>query len=230
MQIDKEVAWHALPEDGVLTLLEGNRSGLDQSEVLRRLAKFGPNSLTAPATVHPVIRFLAQFNSALIYFLLAAATAAMFLGHTVDAAVIAAVVIANAVVGFVQEGKAEHALGAIRNLISPHATVLRDGGRKTVEVADLVPGDIVILQAGDRVPADMRILHARGLKIDEALLTGESVNADNQESPVDIEAPLGDRLSVAFSGTMMTAGQATAIVVATGAATQIGHQRIAARG
>lgn len=223
VQISEEPAWHALPEDDVLVLLESHRSGLGREEARRRLAASGPNSLPAPATVHPVLRFLAQFNSALIYFLLAAATAAMFLGHIVDAAVIAAVVIVNAVVGFVQEGKAERALGAIRDLIAPHATVLRDGGRQTVEVAGLVPGDIVILEAGDRVPADMRILRARGLTIDEALLTGESVTSEKHEPPVAIDAPLGDRHSLAFSRTMVTTGQATAVVVATGAATQIGH-------
>ncbi|MEQ6334285.1 HAD-IC family P-type ATPase [Sphingobium sp. MK2] len=220
---DPKPVWHALSEDETLSLLQGRRSGLQQDEAQRRLAEFGPNSLPPPATVHPVLRFLAQFNSALIYFLLAAAGAALLLGHVVDAAVIAAVVIANAIVGFVQEGKAERALGAIRDLIAPHATVLRDGARQTIDVPDLVPGDIVILEAGDRVPADMRILRARGLKIDEALLTGESVTSEKHEPPVAAEAALGDRHNMAFSGTMVTMGQATAVVVATGAQTQIGH-------
>ena len=223
MQSNEEPAWHALPEDEVLILLRSHRSGLGDDEARRRLAAAGPNSLPAPATVHPVLRFLAQFNSALIYFLLAAATAAMFLEHIVDAAVIAAVVVVNAVVGFAQEGKAERALGAIRALVAPHATVLRDGERQAVDVAQLVPGDIVILEAGERVPADMRILRARGLTIDEALLTGESVTAEKHELPAAIDAPLGDRHSVAFSGTMAITGQATAVVVATGSATQIGH-------
>ena len=184
-----------------------HKTGLGRDEVDRRLVTFGPNSLPPPATVHPVLRFLAQFNSALIYFLLAAAGAALLLGHVVDAAVIAAVVVAN----------------AIRDLIAPHATVLRDGARQTVDVANLVPGDIVILEAGDRVPADMRILRARGLKIDEALLTGESVTSEKHEPPVAADAALGDRHNMAFSGTMVTTGQATAVVVATGARTQIGH-------
>lgn len=223
MDTDDQPAWHALPEDDVLTGLESHRSGLDHDEARRRFAAFGPNSLPAPGTVHPMLRFLAQFHSALIYFLLAAAAAAMVLGHIVDAAVIATVVIVNALVGFAQEGKAERALGAIRDLIAPHATVLRGGRRQTIEVADLVPGDIVLLEAGDRVPADLRILRARGLAIDEALLTGESVTSEKHEVPVAFDAPLGDRHSLAFSGTMVTTGQATAVVVATGAATQIGR-------
>jgi magnesium-transporting ATPase (P-type) len=212
-----------LPGEEVLILARSDRAGLSDGEARVRLAEFGPNSLPAPATVHPVVRFLAQFNSALIYFLVAAAIAALFLGHIVDAAVIAAVVLVNAIVGFVQEGRAEHALGAIRDLIAPHATVLRDGERRSVEVADLVQGDIVVLEAGDRVPADLRLLRMRGLTIDEALLTGESVTAEKQDGAVAAEAPLGDRRCLAFSGTMVTTGQATAVVVATGAATQIGH-------
>lgn len=215
--------WHALSDDEVLGLLDSQRSGLNSEEVGRRLAALGPNSLPTAVRVHPAVRFLAQFNSALIYFLLTAAGAALLLGHLVDSAVIAAVVIVNALVGFVQEGRAERALDAIRDMIAPHAAVLRDGERQTVDVADLVTGDIVMLEAGDRVPADMRILRARGLTIDEALLTGESVTAEKQEAPVAKDAPLGDRHSLAFSGTMVTTGQATSVVVATGTATQIGQ-------
>ncbi len=223
MQTKAQPAWHALREDEVLVLLDSQRSGLDNAEVRRRLATSGPNCLPTFASVHPVVRFLTHFNSALIYFLIMASGAALLLGHLVDAAVIAAVVIVNAVVGFVQEGRAERALGALRNLIAPHATALRDGERQSIDVADLVTGDIVMLEAGDRVPADMRILRARGLSIDEALLTGESVTSEKQEAPVAKDAALGDRHSLAFSGTMVTTGQATAVVVATGTATQIGQ-------
>lgn len=223
MQIDGDVAWHGLTGDEALARLESHCSGLDRDEVRRRLALFGPNSLPPPATVHPLLRFLAQFNSALIYFLLAAAAAAMALGHVVDAGVILLVVIVNAMVGFLQEGKAERALAAIRDLISPHAVVLRDGGRHIVDVADLVPGDIVLLKAGDRVPADLRILRGRGLTIDEALLTGESVTAEKREEAVADNAALGDRACMAYSGTLVATGQATALVAATGAATQIGR-------
>ena len=130
------------------------------------------------------MRFLAQFNNALIYFLLAAAVAAWVLGHRLDAAVIVAVVTINAIVGFLQEGKAEKALSAIRRMIAPRATVRRDGRRASVAVAEIVPGDLVLLEAGDRVPADLRLLRARALLIDEAMLTGESVAAAKQEAPV----------------------------------------------
>jgi magnesium-transporting ATPase (P-type) len=173
--------------------------------------------------VHPVWRFLAQFNNALIYFLLAAAVAAWFLGHGVDAAVIVAVVTINALVGFLQEGKAEKALSAIRQLISPRATVWRDGRRTTIPVAGLVPGDVVVIEAGDRVPADLRLIRARGLLVDEAKLTGESVAAEKDERAVSADAPLGDRTGMAFSGTLVAAGQGTGIVVETGPRTEIGR-------
>jgi magnesium-transporting ATPase (P-type) len=183
----------------------------------------GPNALPPVKPRHPLARFLAQFNSALIYFLLAAAAGAWTLGHTVDAAVILAVVLVNALVGFIQEGKAEKALEAMRRLIAPEAAVLRGGVRRSAPVASLVPGDVVLLEAGDRVPADLRLLRARGLLIDEALLTGESVPAAKKEAPVPVHADLGARHGMAFSGTLVAAGQASGVVVATGAATEIGR-------
>ena len=201
----------------------GDPAGLEGAEVARRLATHGRNELPESRRRHPLFRFLAQFNNALIYFLLASAVAALLLGHVIDAGVIVAVVVVNAVVGFVQEGKAESALNAIRNLISPHASVTRDGARTSVPAAELVPGDIVHLEAGDRVPADLRLLRARGLLVDEALLTGESVASEKHEEPVAPDAPLGDRTSMAFSGTLVAAGQGLGAVVATGQDTQIGR-------
>ncbi len=223
MRLDDDLAWHAMEADEALTNLDSRRAGLDQEEARQRKTRFGPNSLPPPPPPNPLFRLLAQFNSALIYFLLAAAAAALMLGHMVDAAVVLFVVLINALVGFVQEGKAEQALGAIRDLIAPHATVLRDGARQTVAASDVVPGDVVLLEAGDRVPADVRIVRARGLTIDEALLTGESVAADKHEAAVAAESSLGERRSMAFSGTLVAAGQATGLVTATGSRTQIGH-------
>ncbi len=223
VRIESDQPWHSLTEAEVLERLAADRAGLDEEEAARRLAAHGPNSLPQAAATHPLLRFLAQFHSPLIYFMLAGALAAGLLGHIVDTAVILVVVLVNAIVGFVQEGKAERALGAIRDLISPHAAVMRDGRRQTVPVATLVPGDAVILEAGDRVPADVRLLRARGLTIDEALLTGESVTAEKNEAPVAGDAPLGDRSGMAFSGTLVTTGQATAIVVETGTRTEIGR-------
>jgi magnesium-transporting ATPase (P-type) len=217
------IDWHARRADEVLAALETRHAGLSSSEAAARLAAHGPNALPEPRARHPVVRFLAQFNNALIYFLLAAAVAALALGHTVDAAVIVAVVVVNALVGFLQEGKAEKALAAMRRLISPRAAVLRDGSRRSVDVASLVPGDVVLLEAGDRVPADLRLLRSRGLLIDEALLTGESVPAQKKEEPAPGHAELGDRHSMAFSGTLVAAGQARGVAVATGPRTQIGR-------
>lgn len=214
--------WHARTGEEVLQSLASRPDGLSAGEASDRLAAHGPNVLPPPRTRHPLLRFLAQFHSTLIYVLLAAAVAAAVLGHALDAAIIAAVVGVNALVGFLQEGKAEKALAAIRSLVSPRAHVLRDGQRLSVPVADLIPGDVVLLEAGDRVPADLRLLRARGLLVDEALLTGESVVAQKQELPAQPQAPLGDRHSMAFSGTLVAAGQASGVVVATGERTELG--------
>ncbi|HWL68377.1 MAG TPA: cation-transporting P-type ATPase [Geminicoccus sp.] len=218
-----ETPWHALAVDDVLKRLDTDWHGLPSDEARRRLERHGPNSLPQAPGRHPVLRFLAQFHSALIYFLLAAAVGAWVLGHHVDAVVILLVVTINAIVGFVQEGKAEEALAAIRQMISPQANVLRDGQRVAVAVAELVPGDIVLLEAGDRVPADLRLLKVHGLLIQEAALTGESVAAEKDGRPAAADAALGDRHGMAFSGTLVVAGRASGLVVATGSGTEIGR-------
>jgi magnesium-transporting ATPase (P-type) len=215
--------WHSMGAEQALEALRSTRGGLTSEEAAARLAAYGPNALPQARPRHPVLRFLSQFNNALIYFLLAAAVAAAVLGHLVDAAVIAAVILINAIVGFVQEGKAEQALEAMRRMISPQASVLRDGVRASVPVPSLVPGDVVLIEAGDRVPADLRLLRARGLLIDEALLTGESVPAEKKDSPAPREADLGGRYSMAYSGTLVVAGRAAGMVAATAAASEIGR-------
>ncbi|MDQ1901153.1 cation-transporting P-type ATPase [Paracoccus sp. WLY502] len=214
---------HARPASEVLTVLDATATGLTASEAAARLSRHGPNSLPGARPRPSILRFLAQFNNALIYFLLAGAGAAAALGHFVDAGVILAVVIVNAVVGFLQEGKAESALNAIRSMIAPKASVLRDGRRISVGMADLVPGDVVLIEAGDRVPADLRLIAARNLLVDEAILTGESVASTKEVDPVEAGAALGDRRSMAFSGTLVAAGQGSGVVTATGTATQIGR-------
>ncbi|WP_028029417.1 cation-transporting P-type ATPase [Gemmobacter nectariphilus] len=214
---------YALPAAQVLAALSSRAEGLSASEAAERLHQHGPNALHAGRRSPPILRFLAQFNNALIWFLLAGAVAATTLGHITDALVIVAVVLVNAVVGFLQEGKAENALAAIRGMISPHATVLRGGLRHAVPMAEVVPGDIVLIEAGDRVPADLRLIHARNLRIDEAILTGESVAADKHTAAVAPAAPLGDRSGMAWSGTLVATGQGTGVVVATGAATEMGR-------
>ncbi|BAK67248.1 cation transport ATPase [Sphingobium sp. SYK-6] len=212
-----------MPAADLFSALGTTPTGLSSEDAQRRLAIHGPNVLPAARPQSPIIRFLRQFHSALIYFLLAGGVAATLLGHLVDAAVILAVVLVNATVGFIQEGKAEQALDSIRDLIAPHALTLRDGVRTQVGVRDLVPGDIVLLEAGDRVPADMRLLRARGLLVDEAALTGESVAAEKHEGTVEADAPLGDRSNMTFSGTLVAAGQGTGVVVETGIGTEIGR-------
>ena len=214
---------HAASGERVLAALGASSRGLDSAQAAERLAKHGPNALPQPKPRHPLARFAAQFASPLIYFLLAAALGAGLLGHAVDAGVIAAVVFINAIVGYIQEGKAEKALEAMQRMIAPQAAVMRDGVRRSVPVADLVPGDIVLIEAGDRVPADVRLLRARGLLSDEALLTGESVPAAKEAAPAPADADLGARHSMAFSGTLIVAGQGSGVVVATGAATEIGR-------
>ena len=216
-------AWHARTAEETCAAFETGADGLDHHEAGRRLGIYGPNELPAEARTHPVLRFLAQFNNALIYVLLCAAVAAIVLGHLVDGAVIVIVVLVNAVVGFVQEGRAEQALDAIRAMIAPHATVLRQGERHTIDARDIVPGDIVVLDAGDKVPADIKVLRARGLTADEAILTGESVPAEKSEGIAPENAPLGDRFSMLHSGTLVATGQGYGVAVATGGSTEIGR-------
>ncbi len=226
---DTDPAWaersavHARAADAVVADLGSTARGLTSAEARERLRRHGPNAIPAGTRRHPLLRFLSQFNNALIYFLLAGAAAAAALGHLVDTGVILAVVFVNAIVGFVQEGKAEDALAAIRDMIAPQASVLRDGARISVPMAELVPGDVVMIEAGDRVPADLRLLRARNLRIDEAILTGESVAPTKHVDPVAADAPLGDRTSLAFSGTLVATGQGRGIVHATGLSTEIGR-------
>jgi len=222
-QFDLNRGWHALQPTECLAALETRAEGLDAAEAARRLAIWGPNRLPQGRRRGPLLRFAEQFHNLFIYVLIAAGVVAAALDHTVDALVILAVVIANAVIGFVQEGRAEKALEAIRGLIDPRASVIRDGHRQTVPAGQVVPGDIVLLEAGDRVPADLRLLRSRNLRIDEAILTGESVPVDKAVGPVDVAAPLGDRLCMAHSGTFVTAGLGTGVVIGTGAATELGR-------
>jgi magnesium-transporting ATPase (P-type) len=216
-------SWHDKSPQAVLAELNAGVDGLTQPEAQSRLDVHGPNRLPASPGRSPFVRFALQFHNMLIYVLLGAAVFTAALGHLVDTIVILAVVVANGIVGFIQEGKAEKSMDAIRHMLAPHASVLRDGERQSVGGETLVPGDIVLLEAGDKVPADLRVLQARGLQVQESILTGESVPVEKRTSAVAANAPLGDRASLAFSGTLVTAGQATGVVVATGAATEIGR-------
>ncbi len=220
-------AWHAQPPDQVLVALDAGTDGLDADEVERRRRIHGRNELPARPGRSAWVRFAQQFNNVLIYVLLAAGGVTLLLGYWVDAAVIFGVVVINAIIGFVQEGKAERALDAVRAMLAQRAVVRRRYGgrseRREIDAAELVPGDIVLLASGDRVPADLRLLKVKNLRVDEAALTGESVPVEKAVDPVAADAPVGDRLSMAYSGMVVTFGQATGVVVATGAATEIGR-------
>ncbi|MEW5424842.1 cation-transporting P-type ATPase [Amorphus sp. 3PC139-8] len=215
--------FHARSGNETLRSLEASPGGLTSEKAARRLAKHGPNRLPEPPKRSVVLRFFTHFHNVLIYVLLASAAVTAVLQHWVDTGVILAVVVANAVIGFVQEGRAEQAMAAIRGMLAPHSAVLRDDQRRSIDAADLVPGDIVLVEAGDRVPADLRLIEGRGLKVEEAILTGESVPVDKGTAPVAENASLGDRTSMLFSGTMIVAGVGRGVVVATAAGTQIGQ-------
>ena len=223
MQEQRRVAaWHALSTDAVLAQLQSTAAGLSSGEARERLQQQGPNALPAAASRSMLARFLSQFNNLLIYVLLGSAAVTALLQHWVDTGVILAVVLINAVFGFVQEGRAEKALDAVKAMVSSRANVLRDGLRMAVPAEELVAGDCVLLEAGDRVPADLRLLRASSLKLDEAMLTGESVAVDKSADPVAADAALGDRFSMAYSGTLVAAGQGLGVVVATGPRTELG--------
>jgi magnesium-transporting ATPase (P-type) len=214
---------HAATADEVLDALGTSESGLVADEAARRLEEVGPNRLPEPPRDGLLVRILRHFNDVLIYILLVAAAVTALLEHWIDAGVILGVVVVNAVIGYIQEGKAEHALEGIRKMLSLDAQVLRDGHWSKIEADLVVPGDVVRLRSGDRVPADIRLLEATNLQIEESALTGESVPTEKRPDPVEVDAGLGDRFGMAFSGTLVTAGRGVGVVTATGPATEIGR-------
>ncbi len=216
-------SWHAHSAQQVLDALTTTAAGLSVSEARSRLETYGPNALPAPPRRSAFMRFLYQFHNILIYVLLGSAVITMMLDHVIDTLVILAVVIANAILGFIQEGKAEKAMEALRQMLAPQAAVLRDRERHTVAGGNLVPGDIVLLEAGDKVPADLRLLSTHGVQMQEAILTGESLPVEKQTLPVADASALGDRTCIAFSGTLVSSGQCNGVVVATGAQSEIGR-------
>ena len=218
-----ESNWHNTPADITLNKLKTSASGLTEIDSAKRAQTYGTNRLPPPAKRNPCIRFLLHFHNILIYVLICSALTTALLGHWMDTGVILAVVIVNAVIGFVQEGKAEQALDAIRHMLAPRANVIRDGERVTVDGEQLVPGDIVVLEAGDKVPADLRLITVHSLSAQEAILTGESVAVEKNVQPVAEHSALGDRSCMAYSGTLVASGQGRGVVVATGSNTEIGR-------
>ncbi|WEN43360.1 putative cation-transporting ATPase F [Thauera sp. GDN1] len=214
---------HAVPAEAALAALASDACGLSTAEAARRLETVGPNRLPEAAKDGALKRFLRHFNDVLIYVLLGAAGITALLGHWIDTGVILGVVVINAIIGFIQEGKAEQALEGIRKMLSLHAQACRDGRWSAIDADALVPGDIVRLRSGDRVPADLRLIEATSLRIEESALTGESVPADKGTDAVAADAGVGDRSGMAFSGTLVAAGRGIGVVVATGGDTELGR-------
>jgi magnesium-transporting ATPase (P-type) len=197
--------------------------GLNLSEASARLQKYGPNRLPEGRKRGPLARFFGQFNNILVYVLLAAGFTKLMLNLWVDAGIIFAVVVLNSLLGFIQEGKAEKALDSIRKMLSAEARTMRSGETRMIPAEELVPGDMVLLESGDKIPADLRLIEAKNLRTEEAALTGESVPAEKTVDVVPENATVGDRESMAFSGTMVVSGRATGVVVATGNETELGR-------
>lgn len=225
MQVLLGKHWHHLPEHEVIQLLETDTDiGLDIFDFRHRQERFGPNQLTPKARKSPILRFLSQFNNPLIYILLAATVITAIVKDLVDALIILGVVLVNAVIGYIQESKAESAIESLAQTMTAEATVTRAGKTTRIDATELVPGDIVSIQAGDKVPADIRIVRARDLQIAEASLTGESVSV-HKSSKISLEpdTPLAERLNMAYASTLVTYGLGTGVVTATGDDTEIGQ-------
>src|SRR5262245_1178453 len=217
-------AWHAIAADEVVRKLDSDTAkGLDGAEAKRRLQTYGPNRLPEAAKQGPFMRFLLQFNNVLVYVLLGAGFIKAMMGLWLDASVILGVVILNALLGFIQEGRAEKALDSIRNMLSAEARTVRGGETRMIPAEELVPGDVVLLESGDRIPADLRLADVKSLRAEEAALAGESVPADKTTDPVAATATVGDRTGMAFSGTLVVSGRATGVVVGTGSDTELGR-------
>jgi Ca2+-transporting ATPase len=216
--------WHHLPIDEVTELLESDREqGLDRFAVEHRLGEFGPNAITAKKGQGRLIRFLLQFHQPLIYILIASGAITAFLQEWVDSGVIFVVVLVNAVVGYLQEAKAVNALAALARTMTTEATVLRQGEKRRLAATELVPGDIVFLQSGDKVPADLRLFQVRDLQIAEAALTGESAPVAKDHGQHGRDTALADRRNMAYASTLVTYGQGAGMVTATGDATEVGR-------
>ncbi len=221
--LSKPILWHALNYEHVFKQLTCTAQGLSSAEAEARLSQYGHNRLSPPKKQSALRRFLRQFHNVLIYVLIGASIVTAVLGHWIDSGVIIGVVVINAIIGFIQEGKAEQALDAIRQLLSHQAMAKRDGKFISLPAEQLVPGDVVLLQPGDKVPADLRLFKTRELRIEEAMLTGESVAAEKNPMPVTKQATIGDRKCIAYSGTLVTCGQAQGVVIAIGDSTEIGR-------
>ncbi len=216
--------WHALTVEQTLASLSTDlEQGLTSSEVRERLAEHGPNVITPHKGPGPLRRAMAQFNQALVIILVIAGAVTAALGEWVDSGVIFGVVLVNAIIGYLQESKAVKAIEALSRSMTAETTVVRNGQRMRLSASEVVPGDIIVLQAGDKIPADMRLTHSRDLRIDESTLTGESLPVEKLVAPLPEKTALADRANMAYASTLATSGQGTGIVATTGDATEVGR-------
>jgi Ca2+-transporting ATPase len=216
--------WHSITIDDAVARLNANvADGLSSSEAAQRWQEHGPNTLRAARSTAWYTVLVRQFTDVLIFILMVAAVTSLAVGEVTDAVVIAVILVLNGVLGFVQEWRAEQAIAALQRMLAPQAAVLRDGREQNIEASNIVPGDVVLLDAGDRVPADLRLLQAPNLKVDESSLTGESVPMTKTVAPVALESVLAERTSMAWMGTEVTDGRARGVVVATGMSTEFGR-------
>ena len=221
--VNLNVPWHTLTVEATFARLKSTRDGLSSAEAAVRLEQFGPNELQASARVSPWSILLEQFKNVLIIILLVATALSAFLGHGVEAIAITVIVLFAVILGFLQEYRAERAIEALRELAAPAATVMRDGRERDVSARDLVPGDVIVLATGDKVPADVRLIEAVNLQTNEAALTGESAPVEKQTRPLENEKlPTGDRISMGYAGTLVTYGRGRATVTATAMNTEFG--------
>ncbi|PVY39675.1 cation-transporting P-type ATPase [Pontibacter virosus] len=220
---DQQLDWHSLDAQEALELLEVSpKKGLTDEEVQKRQEKYGRNVMTPKKQQSALVRFLLQFHQPLIYILLVATVVTLFLEEYTDSAVIFGVVFINAIIGYIQETKALAAIDALSRSMTAKAQVIRNGSKHNINAQELVPGDIVLVQSGDKFPADVRLVHVRDIKVDESALTGESVAVEKKAAPVAADDVLGDRFSMGFASTVVTYGQATGVVVGTGDRTEVG--------
>ncbi|MGN6491549.1 MAG: cation-translocating P-type ATPase [Agriterribacter sp.] len=216
--------WHTITTEETLANIKSSEQGLSDAEVQKRQEEHGRNELTAKKKTSAIVFFLRQFKDIMILVLVAAAIISAFIGEVTDTVVIIVIILVNAVIGFIQEYRAEKAMQALQKMAAQHATALRNNSTREVDAAELVPGDIVLIEAGNAVPADVRLLEVHSLKINEASLTGESNAIDKTTQVVKEEdAPVGDRTNMAFKGTHVTNGNAKAVVIATGMKTELGR-------
>lgn len=216
--------WHHLPASKVAQHLDTNlQTGLTSDEVVKRRERFGANELQAKSGTNPILRFLLQFNQPLLYILLIAGAIKALIGQWVNAWVIWGVTLINAIIGFIQESKAESAIAALASSVQTNATILRNNQKLQVPSTELVPGDLVLLTSGDKVPADLRLIQSRNLQVNESALTGESVAIEKNTEPLEADAPLAERSNMAYAGSFVTFGTGKGIVVAIGEETETGR-------